>query len=583
MSLCYGLHPLTEGRDNPHLWIVCTMKKPGQSQGLTAHPLAPGENRTVARPWPSSRWKSDFSPRGLWSVPVQPSFSPQVNKWLITVAVMLAAAIEVLDMTIANVALDHIRGSFSAGVDEAAWVLTSYIVANATTVALTGWLSTYFGRKRFFIFCISLFTLSSFLCGAAPNLPSLVLFRILQGAAGGAMMPLSQAILMETFPPEERAKAMAVWGIGMLLAPIVGPILGGWITDNYSWRWIFYINLPMGFLAFFLVMWALHEPADQPTVQRVDWWGMGFLIAGIASLQLMLDKGEREDWFSSDFICILTAGAVVGLVSFVVRELRTAEPIVDLRLLKNRTFAVGTLCTTIIMFGMFGTFILVPLYCQLVAGYTPFLAGEVMTIQSIGTFVSIVVAGRLFNRIDPRLIVACGCVVAGIGAWQMAHFNPQAGFWEIAWPGLFRGIGSGFIFVPMTTLSLATLAAEQMRNATALFNMLRTIGGSIGIAVLMSFLSQGTQMHQNHLIAHIHPYNPVLWQQLTLAGSLPGLGGDGMQGGASLALIYGEVQRQALLLSFVDDFRLIAYLFFILTPVVFLMRRPQLTGSVAAH
>jgi len=514
------------------------------------------------------------------------SSTPTTNKWLVALAVMMATFIEVLDMTIANVALDHIRGSLSAGVDEAAWVLTSYIVANAIVLPLSGWLGSFFGRKRFFNACILLFTASSFLCGSAPNLESLVFFRVLQGLAGGALMPMSQAILMETFPAKEQAMAMAVWGIGMMVGPIIGPVLGGWITDNYSWRWIFFINLPFGLLASLLVTTILEDPHYiKREIKRIDWWGLGFLVLGVGCLQILLDKGEREDWFNSNLIVTLAVLATIGLVSFVIQELRTKEPVVNLHILKNRTFAVGTVFTTIVMFGLYGTFVLIPLYCQLVAGYTPLLAGQVLSVQTFGTFISVLLAGRLFHRFDPRLLVSLGCIMAGIGSWEMTHFNPQIGFWEIALPGMFRGIGSGLIFIPMSTLTLGSVPREQMGTASGLFNMVRTIGGGIGIAMLIAFLSRGTQMHQSYLAAHIHPYNPELWQRFAVAssGAIPGLAGSSMQSGTFLHLVYGEVQRQALLMSFVDDFRLIACLFFLLTPVAFLMRRPQVAGSVSAH
>jgi DHA2 family multidrug resistance protein len=509
------------------------------------------------------------------------------NKWLIAVAVMLATILEVLDMTIANVALDHIRGTLSAGVDEAAWVMTSYIIGNAIVIPLTGWLSSVFGRKRFFLFCISVFTISSLFCGAAPNLEALVFFRVVQGLSGGVMMPLSQAILMETFSAKEQPMAMAVWGLGMMLGPILGPIVGGWITDSYSWRWIFYINIPLGGIAFFLLAFVLVDPHYiKRTSAHIDWLGLALLVLSMGCMQIALDKGEREDWFDSNFIITLCVISAISLVVFVVRELRAPTPIVDLRILKNRTFTVGTVFTTFVMFCLYGTFVLIPLYCQLVAGYTPFLAGKVLSIQSVGTFASIMLAGRLFHRFDPRLMVALGCIAAGIGTWDMTYFNPETDFWGIAVPGFFRGIGSGLIFVPMTTLTLAAVAREHMGNASALYNMVRTIGGSIGIALLIAFLSQGAQIHQHYLTAHIHPYNPEVWQRFALinSGALPGLSGDGMSGESFLALIYGEIQRQALLMAFTDDFRLIAYIFFMLSPVVFLMRRPQApVGGAAAH
>ncbi len=515
----------------------------------------------------------------------QPLMAPPAaragNKWLIALAVMMAAVMEVLDMTIANVALDHIRGSLSAGVDEAAWVLTSYIVTNAVVLPLTGWFGSYFGRKRFFLFCVVFFTLSSLLCGAAPNLELLVLFRILQGAGGGALMPMSQAILLETFPPKEHAKAMAVWGLGMMLGPILGPILGGWITESYSWRWIFYINAPFGILAFFLVSTILEDPPYvKREIKRIDWWGLGYLVLGVGSLQIVLDKGEREDWFSSNFIVSLTVMAAVSLVLFIWQELHTKEPIVDLHVFKNRTFTVGTIFTTIVMFALYGTMVLTPLYCQLLAGYTPLLAGKVLAFQYIGTLVSILLAGRLFNRFDPRMLVFIGCWLAGYGAWDMTSFNPQTDYWGIAWPGFFRGMGSGFIFMPLSTLSLGAVPKVQMGTASGLFNMVRTIGGGIGIALLVTFLSRGAQIHQSDLSSHVHMFNPVVWRRVAaVGGALPWTSGEGGVGTASLAMMYGEVQRQSLLMAFVDDFRIIAYLFFFLSPLVFLMRRPQYAVS----
>src|SRR5215467_14200812 len=290
------------------------------------------------------------------------------NKWLIALAVMMATIMEVIDTTIANVALLHIRGSLSAGVDEAAWVLTSYIVANAIIIPLTGWCGAYFGRKRFFIFSILLFVFGSLMAGASPNLQALVVCRVLQGLGGGAMMPMSQAILMETFPPNEQAVAMSVWGLGAMIAPVAGPILGGWIVDNYSWRWIFYINVPVGLLASWMVTLFVHDPAYiRRDIKRIDWWGLSYLGLGVGSLQVLLDKGERLDWFTSYPINALAVAAAIGILLFVIRELRTKEPIVDLRVLRNRSFAIGTLFTTLIMFGLYGTYVLTPLYCQSVA------------------------------------------------------------------------------------------------------------------------------------------------------------------------------------------------------------------------
>src|SRR5579883_570495 len=509
------------------------------------------------------------------SVPVAAAPS---GKWIVAVAVMLATVMEVLDSTIANVSLLHIRGSLSADVDEATWVLTSYIVADGIMIPLTGWCSAYFGRKRFFNFCILLFVGSSLAAGAAPTLTVLVIFRVLQGLGGGAMMPLSQAILMETFPPEEQAMAMAVWGLGMMVAPVMGPMLGGWITDNYSWRWIFYINVPTGLVASIMVAAYVHDPAYiRKQVQRIDWWGLGYLVLGVASLQIMLDRGERLDWFNSHVIIWLTVIGVAALIFFTVRELRVAEPIVNLQVLGNRDFAVGTFFTTLIMFAMYSTFVLIPLFCQQIAGYTPLLAGKVLSIQSLGTFLSILIAGRLFNLIDPRLLVALGCVMAGLGTTYMADFYAQIDFWNIAIPGLLRGIGSGFIFIPITTLTLGAVPREQMGAAASLFNMVRTVGGSVGIAILVALLSSNAQIHQSYLSGHVDAF------RLSALAGAPGIGASVLRAGPEhfLGMIYLEMQRQASVLSFIDDFRLLAFIFFALTPIIFLMRRPARGGAIA--
>jgi DHA2 family multidrug resistance protein len=504
------------------------------------------------------------------------------NKWLIAVAVMLATIMEVIDTTIANVALLHIRGSLSAGVDEAAWVLTSYIVANAIIIPLTGWCGAYFGRKRFFIFSILLFVVGSLMAGAAPNLQVLVCCRVLQGLGGGAMMPMSQAILMETFPPDQQAVAMSVWGMGMMIGPVGGPILGGWITDNYSWRWIFYINVPIGITAALMVAVFVHDPSYlRRGIKKIDWWGLWLLALGTACVQVMLDKGERLDWFDSHLILALTAIGSIGLVAFVIHELHTPEPIVNLRVLHNRTFAIGTVFTTIVMFGMYGTYILIPLFCQQVSGYTPMLAGLVLSIQSFGTLISIMFAGRLFNKVDPRVMVTLGCLAAGIGSWYMAHFYAEIDFWSIAGPGILRGIGSGFIFIPLTTLSLGSVSMENMGTASGLFNMVRTIGGSIGIAILVAMLTSGAQIHQSYLSAHVDRFQLDLLLHASPAAS--GLIDNFTRHGATpmLGMLYMELQRQATVMAFVDDFRIIAYIFFVLTPVALLMRKPAARPSAA--
>jgi DHA2 family multidrug resistance protein len=390
---------------------------------------------------------------------------------------------------------------------------------------------------------------------------------------------------MEIFPPQEQAVAMSMWGLGMMFGPVMGPVLGGWITDNYSWRWIFYINVPVGLLAAIMVTLFVHDPSYvKRGIKKIDWWGLSYLVIGVSCIQIMLDKGERLDWFNSELINVLVTVGVAAVILFICQELRTAEPIVDLHVLNNRTFAVGTLFTTIVMFAMYGTYVLVPLFCQQIAGYTPLLAGFVLSTQGIGTFISILLAGRLFNLIDARCLVALGCLISGYGSLSMAHFTAQTDYWNIALPGLYRGLGSGLIFIPMTTLSLSSVSKEEMGTASGLFNMVRTIGGSVGIAILVAMLSSHAQMHQTYLSQQVDTFRLGVWSH-----SYPAASGiiDGITRHGSapmLGMVYQEVQRQASVLAFVDDFRLIAYILFLLTPLVFMMRRPGSTHPApSAH
>jgi MFS transporter, DHA2 family, multidrug resistance protein len=507
------------------------------------------------------------------------------NRGWITASIMLANIMQGVDNTIANVALPHIQGSLSASQDQIAWVLTSYIVAAAITMPLTGWMAGRLGIKYVFLFSVGGFTIASALCGAAASLEQLVLYRALQGVCGAGLIPLSQAVLLQINPPEQHGKAMAVYGIGTMMGPISGPLFGGWLTENFSWRWIFYVNVPVGSLAAIMVATFVHDPSYiRRQIKSIDWWGLGYLSIGIASLQIMLDKGERLDWFSSHTIVIMTILGVAALLFFTIRELTTKEPIVDLRVLHNRTFAVGTLFTTIIMFAMYGTYILIPLYCQQISGYTPLMAGMVLSIQSFATFASIVFAGRLFNRYDPRIMVAIGCLMGGYGSWDMAHFYSDIDFWNIAIPGIYRGIGSGLIFIPLSTISLGAVSREEMGTASGLFNMVRTIGGSIGIAILIAMLSSHAQIHQSYLSARLDTFHFDVWNHLypSAAGMMTQLDRHGRE--PILDMLYVEMQRQATVMAFVDDFRLIAYIFFALTPLAFVMRRPaSLAASAAGH
>jgi DHA2 family multidrug resistance protein len=501
----------------------------------------------------------------------------QVNKWLITIAVMAGTFMEIVDTTVVNVALPHIAGNLSAGVDESAWVLTSYLVSNAIILPITGWLAALFGRKRFLMICLALFTGSSMLCGAAPNLGLLVFFRVLQGLGGGALQPISQAILLETFPVRERGMAMAVWGIGVIFAPIIGPLMGGWLTDNLSWRWAFYINLPVGLLA--LVMTALFI-FDPPYVRaqragRIDYWGLALLSLGLGALQIVLDKGEREDWFSSAFIVRLTVLAVVALAALIYWELQTKEPVVDLRLLKERNYASGVVLIFFVGFVLYGSVMLLPLFLQTLMAYDATTAGWALAYGGVASLLVMPLVGRLTTMLDNRILIGVGLVTNALAVYLMSLYNLQIDFHTAWWPRFIQGLGLAFVFVPLTTLTMSRISHEKMGNATGIFNLLRNLGGSFGIATATTLLSRRAQFHQNHLVEHVTPFDLPFHDWLPRAGGLLGVdpAGNYWQAPQALAVLYQEVQRQAQMLAYGDTYRFFTLIFLALLPLVLLMRR----------
>src|ERR1700681_944780 len=407
-----------------------------------------------------------------------------VNPWLIAVAVMFATFMEVLDTTVVNVSLPHIAGSLSATIDEATWALTSYLVANAIILPMTGWLATRFGRKRLLMLSVIGFTMASFLCGLAPTLSTLIVFRIMQGATGGALQPLSQAVLLEAFPPHDRGKAMGFWGLGIVVAPILGPVLGGWLTENYSWRWVFYINIPVGIASIVMTkMFIFDPPYLRQESRRIDYWGIGMLAVGIGALQIVLDKGQEDDWFSSTMIRSLAIVSAVTLVTLVIYELTTDDPVVDLRVFKERSYAVGVFLMTVVGFVLYGSLVLLPVMLQTVLGYPPLQAGIAMAPRGVGSFFLMQITGQLISRVDPRKLLTSGLVIGGFTLFWLSRLNLQAGYWDIFWPQLIQGAGMAMLFVPLTTVAMDAIPRERMGNATSLFNLMRNIGGSLGIAV----------------------------------------------------------------------------------------------------
>jgi DHA2 family multidrug resistance protein len=512
-------------------------------------------------------------------------WTPSFNPWLIAAAVMLATFMEVLDTSVANVALPHIAGNLSATPEESTWVLTSYLVSNAIILPATNWLSRYFGRKRFLIFCIVIFTLSSALCGAAASLGMLIFARILQGAGGGALQPIAQSVLLESFPPEKRGSAMAVFGMGIVVAPIIGPTLGGWITDNYSWRWIFYINVPVGILA---VLMANAFVEDPPYIKnqkpgRIDYIGFGLMALGLAALQLVLDKGQEEDWFSSSFITLTTVFAVLAIIAFVIWELRSAEPIVNLRILGNRNFAVGTMLMTIMGIVLYGTIALLPLFLQTLLGYPAVQSGMAVSPRGIGSIISMIIIGRLIGKIDSRYLIMFGFTVLAFSTYLFSDINLEISMGSIVWPSIISGLAMGFVFVPLTTTAMGTLANEQMGNASGVFNLMRNTGGSIGIAAVTTFLARGAQTHLAQMIPNLSPYNPVFQQRLQQMQY-----GFGARSGSPFAAtqqaygaIYGTAVKQAMVLSYIDNFRLLAFMCVLCIPAALLFKRVKASKGPA--
>jgi DHA2 family multidrug resistance protein len=512
--------------------------------------------------------------------------SRPVNKWLITITVMLPTIMEILDTSVANVALPHMQGSFNAGQDEITWVLTSYLVSNAVVLPMTGWLGRFFGRKRFLITCITLFTLASLMCGAAPNLGSLIFFRVLQGMAGGALQPMSQAILLETFPPAEQGMAMAIFGVGAMFGPIIGPALGGWITDNISWRWIFYINIPTGIIAVIMARFFIFDPHYLKKVKMtIDYWGFGLLVVGLAALQVVLDKGEREDWFSSSYITAFAAVAALALILLVVVELRHKHPIVNLRLFKDVSFSTGNFLMFMFGFCLYSTIVLLPLFLQTMMGYDATLAGMVLAPGGVATLLAMPLVGAYIQRHDARWVIMAGLIIGSSSLFMMSGFNLNASYWTFVWPRVVLGVGLAMIFVPLTTVTFSTIPKVEMGNATGLFNLLRNLGGSVGIALAATQLQRLSQSFQQGLVSNVNPYNPVFQARMTqLKHAAAARGFDPVTSEkVALAATYGEVRRQAGMVAYNHVFWMLGVAFIGVMPFLLLLKRNAGRGAPPVH
>lgn len=497
-----------------------------------------------------------------------------MNKWLITLTVMLPTLIEIIDTSVVNVSLDHISGSLSAGIEESTWTITSYLVSNAIIIPMTGWISKRIGRKRYLLFSIALFTASSFFCGSAWSLESLVFFRVLQGIGGGALLPLSQTILLETFPPHQHGTAMAVYGIGIMFGPIIGPLLGGWITDNWSWRWIFYINIPIGMLSILLTIFFIKDPPYMRGMKlKIDYIGIILLAIGLGSLQIVLDRGHSEDWFDSGYITTLTIISVIALTLFIIVESFTENPVVNLRVFKNLTFTTGNVVMFFAFFNLFGSIVLLPIYLQTLMGYTATKAGMVLGPGGLATLIALPIAGRLVHKINPKILLGTGILISSYATYLMSRFNLQADFWSIIWPRIILGIGMPFIFIPLTILTMAGIRREDLGNATGIYNLLRNLGGSFGVAFVMTMLQRRTQFHQSRLVENVTIFDQTFQTAMDNLTSFFELKGFGpLSERAGLEAIYRELIRQASMLGFNDAFYLLSVMMLGVFLLLFLIR-----------
>ncbi|MDR3742580.1 MAG: DHA2 family efflux MFS transporter permease subunit [Terracidiphilus sp.] len=523
--------------------------------------------------------QSEHAEQALWK--------PAVNPWLIAIAVILPTFMEVLDTSIANVALNHIAGSMSASYSQATWVLTSYLISNAVILPLTAWLGNRFQRKRFLLFCIFLFTLSSLLCGLSVNLPMLLFMRVLQGLGGGALAPISQAILMESFPPKRQGIAQAVFGLGVVVAPVVGPVLGGWLTDSYSWRWIFYINIPIGLLA----MWAIQQTVEDPPWVRksnpgpMDSIGLIALSLWLGCQEVALDKGQEDDWLSSNFICTMIVLAIVGFIVFLVRELKAEKPMVDLQIFRERNLAVGTALIFLTCVLMYGVSLLTPQFLQQLMGYTAYWAGIATVPLGLGAAVSMILVGVLVSRVDARWLTMLGFAIFGSAAYLLSHINLSIALASLYVPQFLAGGAMGVLFIPVNVVATAPLRRDQLGAATGTMNLMRNVGGSVGIAMVSTFLARRAQFHQTVLSGDITSSSASVLQSVTgpMQHMLGNTVGHANSLGAALGYLYQLMLQQAALLSFRDNYVGLSILSFVSIFLVFALRKVKASKDIPLH
>lgn len=496
------------------------------------------------------------------------------EKWLITIAIMLVTVIEVLDMTIVNVALPHMMGALGANTNQITWILTSYIVSSAIMMPLTGFLVTRFGRRRLLLVDIVGFLAASMLCGMSVSLTEIVVFRILQGLFGATLVPLSQYVLRDTFKPEEQGKAMAIWGLGIMVAPILGPTIGGYITESMNWRWIFYLNIPVCIIAFFMALRFIKETPRQK--QFIDWVGMALMTMGIGCLQILLDKGNENNWFDNNYMILLAVISVVSLIMFIIRGLFYENNIINLAIFKDRNFTTSTVMLSVFGISLFGIMAIQPLMLENLMNYPASTTGLAMMPRGIASGVGMIVVSRLINRTDPRLLVIIGIVLSALGTYWMSSFNLETGMDLIVYTGIIQGFGMGLFFVPLSTLALSTLPTQYTAEGSGLFSFGRSLGSSIGVSILGTIVSRMSQSNWNIYGGNINASNPALYKWLNahhLSINSP----------LAHQMLGQELYRQSSMLSFVDAYWITAISFIIMLPIVFLIKRPEKLSGMPDH
>ncbi len=506
---------------------------------------------------------------------------PRFNPWVIAFTVTLATFMEALDSSIANVALPHIAGSLASSQDESTWVLTSYLVSNAVVLPISGWISNRIGRKRFYMTCVALFTVFSLLCGLAPTLPILIFFRVIQGAAGGGLQPSERSILADTFPPERRSLAFSLYGMAVVLAPAIGPTVGGWITDNYTWRWIFFLNIPVGILSLILTSRIVEDPPylyrQRKKIVSVDGIGLGLLVLTIGALQMMLDKGQEDDWFGSHFIVLCAVLACVGFLAFLYRESTTEHPIVDLSLYKQRNFAITQVVMVLIGAALYSTTVLIPQYLQELMGYSAEQAGMALSIGGVVLIILFPIVGFLGQKIDPRLMITVGFAVLTLGILRITHLSLNISFWDASSWRVIMVLGMPLLFVPISVMSYVGIPQVKNNEVSGLTALARNLGGSIGISFITTLLTRRSQMHQTYLVAHVNAASlPYRRLDSGIAASLQKRGYSAPDARIhAAAQVYHMLQQQARSLAYIDTARILVLLTACLIPIGYLMQKPK--------